>query len=199
MASKEMTTILATGCKARRARGAFSLIEVSIVVFIMAIIVAASMPSLVRTYNNAVLNDVVRAFGTTCQYARIQAITHQRQVVMHVDIKRQMFWVTQEPGQLVESGDAGSGDVMALKVYEIPKRVAMVSAELTQDSLTSSKPASRPKSDGSSVEQGVVFTFYPNGTCDGAVLVFRGAEPRDLLSVEVDPVTTRATAYPVKP
>jgi prepilin-type N-terminal cleavage/methylation domain-containing protein len=186
-----MRTILATGCRTRR-QAAFTLIEVSIVVFIIGILIAASTPYLVHTYNSAVLNDVVRGFGTTCQYARIKAVTQQRTVTMHVDLKRQVFWLTQQPAAPTE--DDGSTDPSTLKVYEIPKRVAMISAELTEQSLSST--SDKPSTD-TPLEQGIVFTFYPNGTCDGAKVVFRGAEPKDVLSVVVDPVTARTTAFPV--
>jgi hypothetical protein len=173
------------------------LIELSIVVFILAIIVTASMPHMVRTYNGAVLNDVVRGFGTTCQFARVKAVTQQRPVVMHVDLKRQIFWITQQPGPPVEGAEFNEDDTGTLKVYEIPKRVAMLAAEVMQGAPVHSEKIERNKNTGL-LEQGIEFTFYPNGTCDGATLIFRGAEPKDVLSVTVDPVTTRTTAYPVK-
>jgi prepilin-type N-terminal cleavage/methylation domain-containing protein len=192
-----MRTTLAIGCRTRR-QDAFTLIEVSIVVFILAIIMAASMPYLVRTYNNALLNDVVRSFSTTCQFARIKAVTQQRPVVMHMDLKRQMFWITQEPGPPVEGAEFNADDTGTLKVYELPKRVAMVAAELMEGAPVPTTENER-RGSTSTLEQGIEFTFYPNGTCDGAKVLFRGAEPKDFLSVVVDPVTTRANVYTVKP
>jgi type II secretion system protein H len=191
-----MRTTLATGCRTRRQRG-FTLIEISIVVFILAILMAASVPSMVRSYNAAVLNDVVRGFGTTCQFARVKAITQQRPVVMHVDVKRQKFWIAQELGQPADDAETATVTATTLKVYALPKRVAMVSAARREASLAATSARRKPATE-SSVDQGIEFTFYPNGTCDGATVVFRGVEPKELLSVTVDPVTTRTAAFPVK-
>ena len=84
-----MRTTSATGSSA------FTLIELSIVIFIMAMLVALSAPALVRSFNSAALGEAARAFATTCQLARLQAVTRQVNAVLHVDADRQTFWLTQ--------------------------------------------------------------------------------------------------------
>ena len=80
-------------CRARY-RG-FTLIELSIVVFILAMLVATSVPNFVRSYNAALLNETARSFATLCQLARIQAVSQQQNATLHVDLERQVLWVSQ--------------------------------------------------------------------------------------------------------
>jgi prepilin-type N-terminal cleavage/methylation domain-containing protein len=87
-------TTSATGNE-RPARAAFTLIELSIAIFIIALMMAITVPAFVRSYNTAVLNETVRSFATSCQYARIEAVTRQHNVTLHIDIDRQMFWISQ--------------------------------------------------------------------------------------------------------
>ena len=167
-----MTTTSATGNRA------FTLIELSIVVFIMAMVMALSAPTFVRSYNSALLSETVRAFTTTCQLARLQAVSRQANAVLHVDVDRQVFWLT----QVVKTEGADTGDV-TLKTYRLSPRVALLSAERVDGPV--------------SAEKLVEAQFYPNGTCDALTVVFRGSD-RAALAANLDPITCKATAYPVK-
>jgi type II secretion system protein H len=164
----------------RRQRAGFTLIELSIVVFIMAVVMAICIPSFVRSYNSAILRETAQTFATTCQYARIQAVTAQKKAQVHIDLDRQMFWVTQ-PGRSAESDTT---EEQTLKTHELSKRVWLFSAERLDD-----------------VEGGqreVLVTFYPNGTCDPVSIILRGVEKGDAVQVTIDPVTTRAEFESVK-
>ena len=66
-----MKTTSVTGSDRMQRRHAFTLIELSIAVFIMAMIVAVAMPQFVRSYNSQLLNETARTFATTCQLARV--------------------------------------------------------------------------------------------------------------------------------
>jgi type II secretion system protein H len=170
-----MRTTLATGSDARRA--GFTLIELSIAVFIMALLLALSAPAFVRSYNSALLSETARSFSTTCQLARVQAITQQQNATLHIDLERQVFWVTQplknEDGETTEQ---------TLKVFQLSQRVSVVSAE---------------RADSAKQEKLVDVVFYPNGTCDPVTVVFRGVDPGALAAM-VDPITCQAALYPVK-
>lgn len=169
-----MTTTSATGSK----RG-FTLIELSIAVFIIAMVMAVALPSFVRSYNTALLSEAARTFSTTCQLARIQAVTQQRPATLHVDLDRQMFWVT----QIMKTEEDSAGSEQTLKVYELPKRVTLASAE---------------RIDGPSRKDKLVdATFYPNGTCDSITVVFRNGE-RGAIAATIDPITATAAPYTVK-
>jgi prepilin-type N-terminal cleavage/methylation domain-containing protein len=159
-------------------RRGFTLIELSIAVFIMAMIVAVAVPQFVRSYNNQLLSETARTFATTCQLARVQAVTQQSNATLHIDIDRQMFWVT----QAMKTEDGGTED-QTVKVYELPRRVMIASADRT---------------DGSQVHEKLVdVTFYPNGTCDSVTVVFRGGERGGLMAT-LDPITCQAIPYVVK-
>jgi hypothetical protein len=98
---------------------------------------------------------------------------------VHIDIDRQMFWVE----QVLPTEDGGT-EGQTTKVHEVPRRVALVSAELVDG------PAKQEKQ--------VEVMFYPNGTCDAVTVVFRGGDERQGLALTVDPLTARGTTYPVK-
>ena len=172
MVLKAMRTTSVTGSNA------FTLIELSIVVLIVAMVMTISAPAFVRSYNSAVLGETARAFTTTCQLARLQAVTRQANAVLHVDLDRQAFWLT----QVVKTEGEATGDV-TIKTYRLSPRVVLVSAE-------------RADGDGKS-EKSVEVHFYPNGTCDALTVVFRGSE-RTALAANLDPVTCKAYAYAVK-
>ncbi len=124
MASKVMTTISETG-NSRRRLGGFSLIELSIVVFIIAILVAVSVPSFIRSYNGAVLNATGRAVMTSCQFAKLNAVLHQRNVAFYIDIDKRMIWLTQFSG----TNDTESSSEV-LKSIEISPRVGVASVQV---------------------------------------------------------------------
>ena len=169
-----MRTTSATGSSA------FTLIELSIVIFIMAMLIALSAPALVRSFNSAALGEAARAFATTCQLARLQAVTRQANAVLHVDTDRQTFWLTQT---LATADEPGSD--LTLKTYRLSPRVTLVSAERVDGPTTRTS------------EKYAEAQFYPNGTCDALTVVFRGNE-RNALAENLDPVTCKATAVVLK-
>ena len=174
-----MKTTSVTGSDRMQRRHAFTLIELSIAVFIMAMIVAVAMPQFVRSYNSQLLNETARTFATTCQLARVEAVTRQMRATLHIDLERQMFWATQP----VKTEDGTTGEDQTLKVYQLDKRVVLVSAE---------------RDDGAPGQAKLVdVAFYPNGTCDSVTVVFRGGE-RGGLAATLDPITCQAVPYAVK-
>jgi len=153
-------------------RNGFSLIEVSIAVFIIAMLVAVSVPAFVRSFNDMTLRDAARNFATTCQFGRIEAVQRQTNAVLHIDLDQQRFWLT------------SGADSTVLKNYDISKRIALVVAELVAEP--------------GKAERYLEVNFYPNGTCDSATVIFRGAD-KVALAATIDPITCKATPYPVKP
>jgi prepilin-type N-terminal cleavage/methylation domain-containing protein len=172
MALMAMRTTSATG------NNAFTLIELSIVVFIIAMVMAISAPAFLRSYNSALLGETARTFATICQLARLQAVTRQGNAVLHVDVDRQAFWLT----QMTKTDDTLVRD-MTIKTHRLSPRVTLVSVELVDG---------RAK-----VEKYVEAQFYPNGTCDALSLVLRGTEGNALVA-NLDPITCKATAAMVK-
>jgi prepilin-type N-terminal cleavage/methylation domain-containing protein len=161
---------------------AFSLIELSVVVFIIALLVAVSVPKFVRSYNDLQLNEAARAFVTTCSMARIQAVSHRVPAVLHVSVEHQQFWLSQS----LTNEDRQAQEVM-LKRVELGGRVGLVRWDREMGEAVSTNAEDRAR-----------IQFLPNGTCEGGTVVFRGTEKGAGLAATVDPITGRTLVYPVK-
>ena len=177
-----MKTTSAIGSEARPHRAGFTLIEMSIAVFIIAIIIAVAMPNFVRSYNAQLLNATGRTLVTNCEFAKLNAVLHQQKVACYIDMDRQTVWLTQY--STTPGGDSLQPEAQLLKTIEISPRIALLSAQ-SGDQL--------PQQKGQ-----VEATFYPNGTCDPFTVTLRGAERGSGLEVVVDPVTCRGMLWPIK-
>jgi prepilin-type N-terminal cleavage/methylation domain-containing protein len=177
-----MKTTSAIGNDARPHRAGFTLIEMSIAVFIIAIIIAVAMPNFVRSYNAALLNATGRALATNCEFAKLNAVLHQQKVACYLDMDKQTVWLM----QFTTAPDADNVQPQSqiLKTIEISPRIALLSAQ-SGDQL--------PQQKGQ-----VEATFYPNGTCDPFTMTLRGAERGSGLEIVVDPVTCRGMLWPIK-
>jgi len=175
-------TTLATGSDARSRRNGFTIIELSIAVFIIAIILAVTAPTFVRSYNEAVLNATGRTVATSCEFAKLNAILHQQKVAFYIDMDRQTIWLMQYTTPPTPDNPDAQGQI--LKTVDISPRISLFSAQLG-DQL--------PQQKGQ-----VEATFYPNGTCDAFAVTLRGAERRNGLEIMVDPVTCRGMLWPLK-
>jgi prepilin-type N-terminal cleavage/methylation domain-containing protein len=174
-----------SGALRKRPHAGFTLIELSIAVFIIAIIMAVSVPSFVRSYNTAVLSEAGRSVVTACELARLNAVLHQRKVVFHVDLDKQMIWLTQPPAaDATGAADSVDSPDALLKTIEVSPRIGLASAQV----------ADQPPQQKGEVDA----LFYPNGTCDGFTVTFRGAEKGSGLAIVVDSVTSRGVAWSVK-
>jgi prepilin-type N-terminal cleavage/methylation domain-containing protein len=174
--------ILATGNDARTGERGFTLIELSIAVFIIAIIIAVTIPSFVRSYNAEVLNATGRTIATSCEFAKLNAVLHQQKVGYYIDMDHQTIWLMQAASTNDTDGSSSEGNV--LQTIPMPSHVGLVSAQLGE---------LMPGGKGQ-----VEATFYPNGTCDAFAVTLHGVEKGSGLEVIVDPVTCRGMLWPVK-
>ena len=156
---------------------AFTLVELTIVVFIMAVMTAVAVPYFARYYNDSKLTSAARTFVTTCQLARLEAVTKQCEAHVQVDLDRQTYCV-------MLSRSTNEESVLASETFEVPDNIRVISVQVGED------PAQH---DGQAIGQ-----FYPNGTCAGVTAEFRSGEKKPGIAVWVDPVTSRATTYGVK-
>ncbi len=182
MASRGMKMMLATGNDARRRESGFTLIELSIAVFIIAIIIAVAAPSFVRSYNAEVLNATGRTVATSCEFAKLNAVLHQQKVGYYIDMDRQTIWLMQATTNDTVDGSSSEADV--LKTIPMPSHIGLFSAQLGE---------LMPQGKGQ-----VEATFYPNGTCDAFAVTLHGVEKGNGLEVIVDPVTCRGMLWPIK-
>jgi prepilin-type N-terminal cleavage/methylation domain-containing protein len=177
-----MKTTSATGSDAGWRRNGFTLIELSIAVFIIAIIIAISVPNFVRSYNAEVLSATGRSLATSCEFAKLNAVLHQRNVAFYIDMDKQTIWLMQFASS--SGGDGAERESQILKSIEISPRISLLSAQVG-DQLAQQKGQ-------------VEATFYPNGTCDAFIMTLRGVEKGSGLEIVVDPVTCRGMLWPVK-
>jgi prepilin-type N-terminal cleavage/methylation domain-containing protein len=185
MAPRVMKTTSATGNKRpwKRAAAGFTLIELSIALFIISILVALLVPNFIRSYNSQMLNSTGRSVITACEFARLNAVLHQQKVAFHVDLDKSKIWLTLVG--TTRATDSIDSQDEALKTIEIPGRVGLASMQIGDQT---------PQQKGQ-----VEVLFYPNGTCDGFTIAFRGVEKGAGLAVVVDPVTSRGMPWDVKP
>ena len=166
----------------RAGAAAFTLVELSVAVFILLVLMAVAVPSFVRSFNTSVVSAAARSLATTCQFARHQAVVYRKPTVLHLDLDKQLYWITQAAPTNSPSGDADAD--VTLRTTELSPRVTLISAQLGDEPLQ---------------QQGQVdMTFHPNGTCDALTVVFSGQERGNFLGLTVDPITASATAYPVQ-
>jgi prepilin-type N-terminal cleavage/methylation domain-containing protein len=155
--------------------GGFTLIELSIVVFIMSIMMAVSVPYFARSYNTSMVSSAARTFMTTCQLARFRAVLQQQNAVLHVDVGGQKFWLM----QVGTSEFSDSPHDQVIKVFGLPGRVTLVSAQVGDEAARG--------------EGEVSIQFYPNGSCDAASVVFSGIGKDNIIGLTLDPLTAKAT------
>ena len=111
--------------------------------------------------------------------ARQEAVVYRKPAVLHIDLDKQLYWVTQ-----AEQINSDSDAAITLRTTALSPRVTLISAQVGEE------PAE---------QQGQMdMTFRPNGTCDALTVVFRGQERGSFLGLTVDPITASATAYPVQ-
>ena len=172
-----MTTTSATG-NDRRARAGFTLLELSIVITILAVVLALAAPSFLRTYREMLLTDAGRTFATSCQLARLNAVVQQRNVTLLLDLSRQSYTFTQSRTNGVESAEP-----VTLKTVTMNPRIILLSVTLADD-------LSGARADAG--QHTAAINFYPNGTCDGATVAFRGRENKVVMTMALDAVSARA-------
>jgi prepilin-type N-terminal cleavage/methylation domain-containing protein len=161
---------------------AFTLIELSVAVFILLVLMAAAVPSFVRSFNASAVSAAARSLATSCQFARQEAVVYRKPTVLHLDLDKQLYWITQAADTNSPGSDADAQ--ITLHTTQLSPRVTLASAQLGDEPLQ---------------QQGQMdVIFHPNGTCDALTVVFRGKERGSSIGLTVDPITTSATAYSVQ-
>lgn len=162
------------GFPPRRAAGftrGFTLVELTIVMFVLGTIMAVVSPYFVHYYHQARVDAAARELGTATQLARLQAVTRQQTVWLEFDLDRQMYWISRADPQTAMS------DEQLLAVFELPGTVRLAAVQ-TAEGL--------PRDAGR-----VAARFFPNGTCDEFWATLRGTRSPRIITVWLDPVTAR--------
>jgi prepilin-type N-terminal cleavage/methylation domain-containing protein len=156
----------------RRGEGGFTLVELSIVVLIIAIVTRIALPRL-RSVTAAELSAAARRLSATTRYLYEEAALRGTPLVLFFDLDRQEYWVARSEegsGQLVEDTEL------------LARRVTLPTDVRIADVFVPG---------AGSFSEGLVPTrFYPEGYADRSVihLVDDGGHAYTL---EIDPVRGR--------
>lgn len=186
-----------------RATSGFTLIEMMAVVIIIVMLVAVNIPTFVRTHRAEMLRSEARMLHSTVLHARYQAIVHQQPMLLNLDFDNQAYWV--EVSQVTQTNLllqvlnlstnalAVSYGVNTAPAQENLSTNAVVAAmpQMTRHELLDPvKLAQIQAQDDTVTAAGIAsITFYPNGACQGGLIILSGAGD-DTVGVEIDPLTS---------
>lgn len=161
----------AIGGVGRTPTAGFTLVELTIVMFVLATIMAVAVPYFVHYYHEARVDAAARELGTATQLARLHAVTRQQTVWLEFDLDRQMYWISRSDPEQALAEDA------LIAAFELPGTVRLVAVQTGEGS---------PRDAGQ-----IAARFFPNGTCDEFWAMLRGTRSPRAITVWLDPVTAR--------
>jgi len=158
---KPVAYLKKTGCLG------FTLLELTLVMFFMAIIAGLSTPFVMSTLDRMELQTSARKVASTLRYARSEAITSKKPVIFSGNLERNQFWVT--------------------KGYknETPKITSLIDP-IRLDHFISEGEDNFFKDDEFTV------TFFPQGNSSGGLIGMNINEPRgsgNYYAISIDPIT----------
>ena len=145
----------------------FTLLELTLVMFFMAIIAGLSTPFVMSTLDRMELQTSARKVASTLRYARSEAITSKKPVVFSGNLDRNQFWVTQGHKN------------------ETPK-ITSLTGPIRLDHFISEGEDNHFRDDEFTV------TFYPQGNSSGGLIGININESRNLenyYAISIDPIT----------
>lgn len=174
-----------TGRETRDARrtidSGFTLLEVTLVLLILAVIISFAIPKL-RDSSTQELQSHVRRLATTFRFLRNEAVLNGRTYMLNYDLDQQRYWITSEdvPGG-VSAGDGAAKDELGLfaRPVALPNTVAF--SDIVFQGI-------------GKLQQGQMFTrFYPDGFVEPTVVHMDNG--REAFTLTVWPLTGQVTIY----
>ncbi len=160
-------------------RSGFTLIEVLLVIAIMAIVTAVTMPTFVSSIRGNRLRTAARMVTMAGRYARSMAVLRQEEVVLEFNLSAGTFAVHPLAASMVSNrvvSAAGDPDSITRKL----ERVRLLSVELTEGSAPE-------------IAEGTcIVTYRSNGLCTPYRVVIRD-EQGAAVAIEVDALSTATT------
>ncbi len=162
-----------------RRRTAFTLIEVLLVIAIMAIVTAVTLPSFVQSIRGNRLRTAARMVTMAGRYARSMAVLRQQEMLLEFNLSAGTFTVHPASATMTSNrviSAAGDPDTVTRKL----DRVKLVSLELTEGNAAE-------------VTDGVCSVLYrSNGLCTPYRVVIRDEQAAAVV-IEVDALSTATT------
>jgi prepilin-type N-terminal cleavage/methylation domain-containing protein len=162
---------------ARRSRErGFTLIELSIVILILAIVARFAIPK-IRSITGAELRATTRRLAYTTRYLYEEAALSGAMFTLYLDLDRQEYWIERADPQTGETVE--EADVLARRV-RLPPDVHIVDVGV---------PGAETRS------AGIVPTrFFPEGYADGSVIHLRDSDGH-AYTLQIDPLRGRGEVY----
>ena len=145
----------------------FTLLELTLVMFFMAIIAGLSTPFVMSTLDRMELQTSARKVASALRYARSKAIASKRPVVFSGNLDRNQFWITQGYNS------------------ETPK-ITSLTGPIRLDYFISEGEDSFFRDDEFTV------TFFPQGNSSGGLIGIKINESRNsenYYAINIDPIT----------
>ncbi|HEU6447752.1 MAG TPA: type II secretion system protein [Verrucomicrobiae bacterium] len=156
-------------------RGAFTLIEIMVVVAIIGLIAAMGIPSIVSSVQKEGMRKAVSDFKDVCAEARREAIFKNQAMAVIIDPAKGTFSVTSAPADESASAQTNNPNAAA-DTAPVPSSSSTQSSsweKMTSGQLPDGfqfEMVARSRQDFTDYEW-VKFCFYPNGTADEAFVI----------------------------
>ncbi len=140
-------------------RAGFTLIEVTLVLLILSIVLALTIPRL-RSKSGMELSAQARRLSNTFKYLRSEAILDGRAYQLRYDLNADRYWATSlsgGSGQAVASAKGGAALGLLAQPFTLPSPIAFSDIIL-------------PQSVGKIQDGQAVTNFYPDGSVDLTVI-----------------------------
>jgi prepilin-type N-terminal cleavage/methylation domain-containing protein len=142
-------------------RGAFTLIEIMIVVAIIGLIAAMGLPAIIKVLQKEGMRKAVSDVTDVCAAARAKAIISQRTVAVIFHPGEKTF--------AVDGGGPGQGSTYIVAA-KLPSEVDMAMLDINQQDFGGAEWAR--------------VQFFPNGTCDEMTIVLHDRNDWRKISLE---------------
>lgn len=154
----------------KRGCSGFTLLELTLVMFFMALIVGLVTPFVMSTLDRMELQTSVRKVTSALRYARSEAITIKKPVIFNGDLSNNQFWIT-------HTREDETPRVISLNE---PVRLARFLGENEDETVREGK---------------FTVTFFPQGNSSGGLIGMEIGEPGESENnyvISIDPITGKA-------
>ena len=164
---KERTLISPAGISIRRNRKGFTLVELSVVLLIIALLATVLIPNIGRLGGDD-LRLAARKLGGLIQYLYGESVVQKRNFYLNFDVEKGEYWVT--VGK--ENIDNGTVEMIPYADEFVKRKYFLPSSVKFEDIQTLEKGK---VSDGM-----VTIAFYPQGFVDPATIHFKNRSDTEL-------------------
>jgi type II secretion system protein H len=171
----------------RRGRAGFTLVELMVVIAIIGIMTAMMIPEMKGTFQDALLRSTSRELINVFDLAYSRAVSLNQLRRVRLDEKTGRYLVEKQVTENGQENFVPADDVPGDK-GELDSRIAVEFHQPGDLAPAADSAAETPLAD--SDLNGVVISFYPDGTADAGDITLRDREGFRLL-LHINPVTAR--------